>query len=203
MQQRFYPPIPITFQRQEWPVAYPGAKGVWCSACCVLKAQNIDIQPKQCCTWNRFSVFTEEQQGPKIYCLNHSLSSARWKSIEQGLLYSCRDCVLTCISIKILEAARWQLRTHPVHYNIPCTWQCCCDTGISGSQSPSSSHQVPDHSLVSKPSLPHALLSHRWPGHTSRVSPFQSDPGDRTMSSGLLSNMPKKEMWCGIRTHLS
>lgn len=95
---------------------------------------------------------------------------------------------------RIFQKYIWsrQMRTHPVQYNSLCTWQCCRDKGTSGSRSPSSN--LPHcHSLVSKPSLLHVLLSHRWPDHTSRELPFQSGPEDRTMSSASLNNIQKKK----------
>lgn len=90
------------------------------------------------------------------------------------------------ISKNIKEAVRRQLRTHRVQYNSLCTWQCYCDRVTWGCQSPSSSLQALDCSLVSEPSRPRALLSHHWPGRTGRESPSQSVPADGAMSRGII-----------------
>lgn len=142
--------------------------------------QNIDIQRREWYTSNGFPIFTEQRQGPKIYLLNDPPSTAGYKSCAA---HSFKHADSVDIRFKkIFRADREQARTHPVLCSSLCISQCCCDKGISGSQSPSSSRQTLCRFLASKTSPPPSLPSRRWRGRTSTESPFQSDPVNRRMS---------------------
>lgn len=175
--------------------SYSGAL-LCCSAWCVLKAQNIDIQHKQWCTSNGFPIFTEEQQGPKINLLNDPLSPAGYKSCTAHS-FTHADSVDIWLK-QIFKQTERKARTHPVLCNSPCISQCCCDKEISGFQSPSSSRQKCCRFLASKTSQPPALPSRHWLGHTSTESPFQSDPINRRMRRWLLQLIQRKANYCCV-----